>query len=268
MSIIVLMSFALQLLVPQMIAIIVGGFVLMGVLVEIKRLLDGRERKRRDFIISDLEKWVPKTTFNSLVYATGNLKSTSHKNPTREDLKHLRRDIVVLKRHNADVLLEEGKKNSETLKKDGIDAIENFHKMICKELEDIPLKKSLAIGTLPVPYYSVFRVREAIFREISGKHYRLYPEHDGNLNMSVIVDNKKSDVDMWALFHGSTRLARGREETMKCLEKIINNLVKDENLIKEVSKYKKAEKKLNARGIFKKFEDKLADIIEELRFDP
>jgi hypothetical protein len=269
MSIIVLTSFALHLEAPLMIQIIViSGPSLITALVAIKKLLDGQERRRRDFIISDLEKWMPKTTFNRIVYATGNLKSTSHKDPARKDLPHLSRDIEVLKRHNAYVLWEEGKKNSETLKKEGMDAIENFHNMICNELEDIPLKKSLEIGSLSVSYYSVPRICEAIFTEINGEYHRLYAEPDGNLKLSVILDDRRVDVVRWALLHGEVRLARGREEAMKHLKKIIDDLVKDENVIKEVARYKEAEKKLNARETFKEFEDKLADIIEKLRFDP
>lgn len=119
-------------------------------------------------ILNNLNSWMEKTTFSNIKYDWAKAEPINHKDP---ELDYLDETIEILKEHNAYILWKKGKIQSESLVDDGITAIQCFHNVVSEKLENLQLKELWEIGRiLSVPYYSVPRVRQAIFKEVNGEH--------------------------------------------------------------------------------------------------
>lgn len=244
---------------------------ILGVIISLMTLLSKwygktqeKKKKRNALLISELQKFMEQTIFPNMKYNWVKVKAIDYK---EAELEYRNEVLKVLKEHGAYTLLEKGKEISESLKTDGIEAIENFHRMVKKQISGLSLEKLLEIGrTLSVPYYSVPRVHESIFEEISGEHFKLCVTPESSM-ISVIIDNKKTEIATWSLCHGDARLAKGKEETMNQLEEIIESLMRNKKVRKEIEIYKKAKEKLDSGEPFSEFEDELTKIIAELRWN-
>jgi hypothetical protein len=214
-------------------------------------------------ILNDLENWIKKTTFSDISYYQGRIKETKHEDPK---VGYLDEDKRILKEYGALTLWEEGTRTSEKLRSDGKEAIENFHNIVDEELKNMPLKRSLEIGTLSVPYYSVPRVRETIFEEINGEHAALEARSDEiGHKPFVVLGNKKAEVVTGRLWHGEVKLAWGKIEVVNQLRETIEQLIEDEKIRREIAVYNERKRKLASSESFSAFKNKVAEIIAELR---
>lgn len=214
---------------------------------ESQKLRDEHETKihQNKLILSDLENWMGKTHLIYIDYRDGELSITEHRDPV---LPHFKETKKVLGSRNVYTLWTNSIETSNNLKKKGEKTIEAFHVMIDKELEVIPLKKSLKWGLLPKPSYSQLRVRQSIFDGIKNIE---------NLNLSI-KDRFLND--------GTRTLAEGEPETLFCLKKIIEKIVENELMREKIRIYDEVKEKLDWRDPFKEFHEKLDEIIQEYRF--
>lgn len=244
-------------MVPIVTTIIAGIVVLM-----VRRYISRtkkQDRKRGKLILSDLKSWIEKTTFANITYYKGLIRTINHKDP---ELDYLDEDIKILKKYNAYVLWEEGKRISESLKKDGVKALRKFHSIIEKALENIPLKKSLVIGTLSEPYYSFPRICETIF--MGGKLALSIKLDQASEEISVERGNSKPQRVTGFLSSGAVTLAWGEVEILRRLEGIIEDL--NENVRKEIDIYNECKRKLDSNKPFAEFERKITEIIAKFRW--
>lgn len=196
-------------------------------------------------ILIDLENWIEKTEFAYIDYRDGELEDAKHRN---SDLPHFENTKKVLENRNAYTLWTKGIENSNCLHTKGKNAIKTFHTKLDRELESIPLKKSLKWGLLQEHSYVLFGVRQSIF--------------DGIKN----IKNLNLQINNGFLLDGTRTLAEGETETLTRLKKIIENLVENEIMRKNIRIYNEVKEKIDYREPFKEFQKRLNEIIQEYRF--
>lgn len=202
-----------------------------------------RKRLHQNRLILDgLENWKSETKFAEIDYRDGKICYREHKNP---DLKYFEKIENILKKNNSYNLWTNGIMESNNIKTRGKEAIESFHTIIDKELEIIPLKKSLKWGLLPEPSYSQLGIQQSIFDGINNIK---------NLNL-VIKDRFIRD--------GTRTLAEGEPENLIQLKRIIESLVENEILKNEIKIFNESKEKLDKREPFKKFNEKLIELIKD-----
>jgi len=214
---------------------------------ESQKLREEHERiiHQNKLILSDLENWMEKTTFTYMDYREGEFKDTIHRNP---NLPHFEKTKKVLENRNAYILWTNGVETSNNLKKKGKKAIELYHTAIEKELEVIPLKKSLGWRPLPEDSYYILSIRQSIFDGIKNIK-----------NLNLHIKNR-------FLNDGGRLLAEGEQEILVHLKKIIENLVENDVMRENIRIFNEAKEKLDWREPFKEFQEKLDEIIQEYRF--
>ena len=215
------------------------------------RRRERKEEKRlhqEKLILEDLKKWMEKTTLPFIDYCGGIITSTDHKDP---ELPYLKEDIKILKAYNAYASWTKAKKDSERLRKEGIEALKRVNRTIEKALENIHLKKTLEVGKLQEPYYSFARICDTIL--------------EGKPALSTQSDPTKKN--MAYLHDGAITLAWGEAKVINSLEKIIEELAKDENIKRDIKKYKEAKRKLTETKPFLEFRQKIKEIIQDFRWD-
>lgn len=225
---------------------------------EVIKLLANIWNKRRQkrirqegFLVEDLKKWMQGTTFSNIGYSIGKIiEPIHHKDPA---LTYFDDVVDLLINHNIHSLYEEGKTVSGGLITETRVSIETFHKIVDTATEKITLKKSYKIGTLSKPYMSMRRIRETIYEDVSG-----HP-----MNLKIYPDERKNRVSMGFLNDGAVQLAHGNVKVLTRLEIVIDNLIEDENVRKQIDDYNKAKRKLDSGEIFKEFERKLNKLIAD-----
>ena len=212
------------------------------------------ERLRQDkLILDDLKDWMSKTTFHQIKYDWVDIVSVDHKDPDSEDLPYFDKDKEVLKNYNALSLWTNGIETSRQLKEKGMEALKSFHVIIDKELENISLKRSLQIGTLSEPYYSVLRIRESIFEHINGS--------------AINLSTSPPRTDLSYLTNGTVTLAWGEVSTINRLKKVIEDLTEDENIRSNIETYIDVKKKLDSGNAFSVFRKKIDEIFNDLKWN-
>ena len=215
---------------------------------------DQREKRLREdqLIIKDLENWMNKTTFCNIIYRHGEIETIDHKEP---NLPYLKQDIEVLKAYDAFTYWEKGKKFSDNMKNDGVRAFNRFKEIVDKRLKDIPLKKSLKIGSLSEPYFFFPRILESILEEFNN-----------NNKTGFKILAREQDVTGF-LEYWEMSLAWGDVKILNRLKNIIEDLIDDENVRKEINIYNESKKALNSNKYFTKFADKIRDIINDFNWN-
>ena len=220
----------------------VVGFVVAISSYEYKRWRGNERRAHQNrLILSDLENWMGKTRFTDIGYRDGELNTREHRDP---ELPHFEETTKILENRNAYTLWINGIETSNNLKKDGKEAIGYFHTIIDEQLEPIPLKKSL-LWSSPVDSYVQLGIRRSIFDGIN------------NINdLNLRIENR-------FLHDGGSYLAEGEKAILVDLKKIIENLINNEILKEKIKIFNESKEKLDNREPFKKFKEKLDDLIKE-----
>ena len=218
--------------------------------------------RQDELILNDLRNWESKTTFSNIKYDWAKMKieAVDHKDPSRSDLPFFDEDINVLKKYNAFTSWDNGKKISEKLKEDGVKALREFHEIVDGRLENIPLKRSLTRATLK-EYYSVPYIREIIIRVINGQHIEITLEQENNF---LRADGfARGDVVVGA---SDARFANGNTEVRNSLKKIIEDLMQDTNVKKQIEIYDRAKNQLKERKHFSEFRSKFKKIFNGFKW--
>lgn len=205
-----------------------------------------KEKDQKLLLISDLEKMLQETHFAKIHYSNGKIIKVNHKDP---DLNYLSDIEKCLKKYNAQFLLKNAREANDDLQDKAEKSIEDFHDIIGKKLKNIQLKKSmdfykaLATGT-----YSFPKICRTIFEEIEGKK-------------SIF------DIDKGYLWHGDTKIARGKNDSLSELESLVKTLLKDSKLNEKVNTFIEYEITLDSEELSSEFKNRLKEIINQLRWN-
>jgi len=228
----------------------------------IRNYQDKKEKKRLwqdNLIVDDLRNWENKTIFSNIKYDWKKMKieAIDHKDPDSNDFLLFDADVKVLKKYNAYTSWKNGKNISETLKEKGVEALEEFHRIVDGRLKNLQLKKSLTTAYLK-EYYSLPYVCEIIIRAIRGQAIEIILETDNNF---LRADGFAiGDIHTGAYCQ---RFAKGNTEDRNSLKKIIEDLIQDTNVKKQVEIYDRAKNQLKERKHFSEFRSKLEKIFKD-----
>jgi len=195
-------------------------------------------------ILENLKNWYSKTIFADIDYRDGEICCREHENP---DLDYFEKIENILKENNIYNLWKNGIVESEKIKTRGNEAISKFHTIIEKELEIIPLKKSSGWRPLPEDSYSILCIRQTIFERIKNKNFNLH------------IKDK-------FLYDGGRLLAEGGQAILVHLKEIIENLVENEVMSENMRIFNESKEKLDYREPFKKFREKLNELIKDYTY--
>jgi len=187
-----------------------------------------------------------KTIFSKINYNFINIEEINHTDP--KNLPYYDKDVEVLKNYKAYLLWENGKNESKKLVEEGIKAIQSFHSIINEKLKDISLKKSLEIGILSEPYYSLPRIHESIFEEINGNH------------SPFLINNDKVETESRRLYHGDACLAQGNKGILNDLKVKIESLINNLKIREEIRFFNEVKSKLDSKVAFENFKKKNGEI--------
>lgn len=229
-----------------------------------------QERLRRNkLILNDLEIWMGKTTSSRLEYVNGKIESEDYKDP---ELDYWIEDVKVLKEWSAYTLWEEAINNSKTLKNNGINAINEFQKIVDEKLKSVPLNKSVDVqkwmDEVNENTYCFPLVCQAIFEIVNdkGKDLKIEPNDLYSSPKYLVYSSPKY------LEYGETKIAMEMSSqilfsnlSLDSLKLVIEDLAKDEDVKRAIDKYNECEKSLSSREPFKGFEKQIEKIIAKFR---
>lgn len=205
----------------------------------------GKEKVQKSLLIADLTKLLEQTQFANISYFNGKIVKADYKEPQVEYPSEVK---GILRKHGLRLLLEKAKQNSKELQTRAEKAMKEFHDMIDGKLKTVQLTKSMDVSkSLANNTYSFPRVCQAIFEEISG-------ERSG------------FNIDRGYLWHNDTRIARNGN-FLNDLKTILDNTVKDKDLIEKVNSFRKSKTKLDSEELVSQFKNQLRQIINQLQWD-
>lgn len=200
---------------------------------------------RTMLIFKGLQIWNSKTEFAYIDYRDGEIGYREHKNPNIDYFDKIENTLI---KNNIYNLWTNGIVESNNIITRGKESILEFHTIIEKGLEISPLKKSVKWGLLPEPSYSQLGIQQSIFDGINNIK---------NLNL-VIKEGFLND--------GTRGLAEGEPENLIQLKRIIENFIENESLKEKMKIFNESKQKLDNKEPFKKFNEKLSELIKEYRY--
>ena len=205
----------------------------------------GKEKVQKSLLIEDLTRWLEQTHFANIGYFNGKIVKVDYEEP---QVKYPSEVKKILKKHDLLLLFEKAKEDSAEQQTRAEKAMKEFHDMIDGKLKTVQLTKSMDVSKpLANNTYSFPRVCQALFEEIIG-------ERSG------------FDIDRGYLSHGITKIARNGN-FLNDLKTIIDNAVKDKELIEKVNSFRKSKTKLDSEELVSQFKNQLKQIINQLQWD-
>lgn len=205
----------------------------------------GKEKVQKSLLIEDLTRWLEQTHFANIGYFNGKIVKVDYREPQVKYPSEVKR---IFKKHDLRLLLEKAKQNSKELQTGAEKSMKEFHDIIDSRLRTVQLMKSVDVWkTLDVNTYSFPRVCQAIFEEISGEKYGF-------------------NVQQGYLWHGNKKIAR-YGDFLHDLKTIVENAVKDKELIEKVNSFRESKTKLDSEELVSPFKNQLRQIINQLQWD-
>jgi hypothetical protein len=218
--------------------------------------------RQEEFLVNDLNNWMDKTQFGMLSFKEGILEDRIHVDPDSSSLMYYDEVVKILEKCKIYSFWVEGKEKSTTFLKEGKNAIHDIQMRVNKATKNVPLKKSLKQKLLNEPCFIFPNIVKSIFNEVEDK-IGITVQRPRESSISGYFPSSKSESVMSELCHGTFILAYGKIEVLNILKEIVENLILNEKIRKQIGIYKENENKLESKDVFKEFERKLNKLIKD-----
>lgn len=203
-----------------------------------------KEKVQKSLLIADLTKLLEQTQFADISYFNGKIVKVDYREPQVKYPSEVKR---IFRKYGLRLLLEKAKQNSKELQTGAEKSMKEFHTIIDGKLITVQLTRSMDVSKpLANNTYSFPKVCYAIFEEISGEKYGF-------------------NVQQGYLWHGDTKIARNGD-FLNDLKTIVENAVKDKELIEKVNSFRESKTKRDSEPI-SQFQNQLRQIINQLQWD-